>query len=145
MLLLTGIIAGTFAGILMGAVSDLGYRTGIFRSSLVLIDGLFFLHVIKAKAGMRRMYIFGAPIHLFTSALFGGVYILIVNLLQLNLTSVLVIFLYIFFLWLSMLFVALPIAGLGFLGKRIGSLTWLEQLVFHLFFGIGFLGALKIL
>lgn len=42
-----------------------------------------------------------------------------------------------FMLWLSMLFVALPIAGQGLLGRKLGSLIWLEQIVLHIIFGIG--------
>jgi hypothetical protein len=49
---------------------------------------------------------------------------------------------YVFLLWLSMLFVALPIAGQGFLGIKLGPVTWIEQMVLHVVFGIGLWGAL---
>jgi hypothetical protein len=145
MSLLNGTIAGLLAGTLMGTVSDIAYRLGIFKSSLALIDGFFCLKVIKAKVGIKRMYIFGIPVHLFTSALFGGIYVFIINLLKWNNPSVLTIFLYVTLLWLSMLFVALPVAGFRFLGRKLGSSTWLEQLILHIFFGIGLLVFLRLL
>jgi hypothetical protein len=45
---------------------------------------------------------------------------------------------YVFILWLAMLAVALPIAGQGFMGKKIRSSVWLEQLVLHVIFGFSF-------
>jgi hypothetical protein len=50
MLLVKGLIAGLAAGILMGLLSHAGFKIGMFRSSLFIIDGGFiqkFLHVKK--------------------------------------------------------------------------------------------------
>ncbi len=41
-----------------------------------------------------------------------------------------------------MLFMALPVAGQGLLGKNLGALTWLEQIALHIVFGIGLWSAL---
>jgi hypothetical protein len=65
--------------------------------------------------------------------------------MKLELVNGWLIALYVFMLWISMLFVALPIAGQGFLGRRLGLLTWLEQLVLHVIFGIGLWGTLYLL
>ncbi|OGW36823.1 MAG: hypothetical protein A2Y97_06130 [Nitrospirae bacterium RBG_13_39_12] len=145
MIPLNGITAGLLAGILMSTVSDIAYRIGIFKSSLTLIDGYFSLKVIRAKIGIKRMYIFGIPLHLFTSAVFGSIYVFIINLLKWNATSVLMITLYIILLWLSMLFIALPVAGFRFLGRKLGASTWLEQLILHIVFGTGLFVALRLM
>ncbi len=144
-LLSDGIVAGLLAGILMIAISDIGYRIGIFKSSLAIIDGSFARKVIKIKFDNLRTYIFGIFGHLFTSAAFGGSYVFIINLLKLSTSSVYLVFLYVFFLWWSMLLIALPVAGQGFLGRKIGPYTWLEQLVLHVFYAFGLWGALRVL
>jgi hypothetical protein len=41
-----------------------------------------------------------------------------------------------------MLFVALPIAGQGSFGKKVGNSVWLEQLFLHAVFGVAFWWAL---
>ena len=48
--------------------------------------------------------------------------------------------------WLvaAMLAVALPVAGQGFMGKKIRSSVWLEQLVLHVIFGFSLWWALGI-
>jgi hypothetical protein len=42
-----------------------------------------------------------------------------------------------------MLFMALPIAGEGFLGRKSGPFIWLEQLILHVVFAILYYGCLK--
>ena len=66
-----------------------------------------------------------------------------VALLQLRLLSGWLIALYMVLLWLSMLFVALPVAGHGFLGRRLGTAAWIEQLLLHMVFGMGLWFTLK--
>ena len=145
MLLFEGIVAGLAAGILMGLLSHAIYKVGIFRSSLFIIDGSFtqkFLHVKKTE---KNAVLLGIPVHLLTSISFGIGYVLPVSILGLDLLNGWVIALYVFMLWLSMLFVALPVAGQGFLGKKTGSHTWIEQLVLHVVFGVGLWGSLRFL
>lgn len=143
MLLLNGIIAGIVAGILMGIISEIGYRIGIFKSNLILIDGSFIKNFFRGNVKKSKIYFLGISTHVLTSTVFGVIYLLITYLLNLNPVSAKILFVYVFLLWLSMLFIALPVAGQGFFGKSIGSLVWLEQLVLHLFFGIGLWAAIR--
>jgi len=39
--ILAGLLSGLAAGILMGMASHLGFKIGIFRSSILIIDGMF--------------------------------------------------------------------------------------------------------
>ncbi len=145
MFVLEGIIAGILAGTLMGLASDIGYRTGMIRSNLVVIDGSFAAKFIKEGAQKIEIYILGIFIHLITSAIFGAAYIILARLFDFNAISILALFLYVLLLWLSMLFLALPAAGQGIMGRKIGQNVWLEQLVLHLLFGIAFWWALVVI
>jgi hypothetical protein len=89
--------------------------------------------------------IIGIPVHLFTSMSFGIGYVIPASMLTFDLLNGWLIALYTFLLWLSMLFVALPTAGQGVLGKKLGALTWIEQMVLHIIFGFGLWGALHFL
>jgi hypothetical protein len=94
---------------------------------------------------VKKAVLLGIPVHLFTSVSFGIGYVAPATILKLDLFNAQLIALYVFILWLSMLFVALPIAGQGILGRRLSSLIWLEQLVLHVVFGIGLWGILYFL
>jgi len=59
--------------------------------------------------------------------------------------SFLVISVYVALLWLSMLFIALPVAGEGFFGRKSSSLAWLEQLILYLVFSLLYFGCLRVL
>ena len=145
MLLLDGLIAGLAGGIVMGALSHAVYKVGLFRSSLFIIDGSFIQKFLRVKKTEKNAVLLGIPVHLLTSVSFGVGYILPVSILELDLLNVWLISLYVFILWLSMLFVALPVAGQGFLGKKTGSRAWLEQLVLHMVFGIGLWGTILLI
>jgi hypothetical protein len=140
--LFDGVAAGLAAGILMGLISHAGFKSGIFKSSLFVIDGTFVQHMLRQKSEAEKAVLLGIPVHLLTSMSFGIGYVVPITILELDLLNAQLIALYVFILWLSMLFVALPIAGQGLLGKNLGSLIWLEQIVFHIFFGIGLWGTL---
>ena len=67
------------------------------------------------------MYAAGLLVHLITSGVFGAIYVVAASLSGLNATaigSLRAISLYVALLWLSMLFVALPVAGEGWLGRN---------------------------
>lgn len=145
MLLFDGIVSGLGAGILMGIISHAGFKVGIFKSSLFIIDSTFVQHILKLKHETKKALLLGIPVHLLTSVFFGIGYIVFISLLKLDLLNGWLIVLYIFMLWLSMLFVALPTAGQGLLGRKLGPHTWLEQMVLHVFFGIGLWGILYLL
>jgi len=140
--LFEGVVSGLAAGILMALISHAGFKAGIFKSSILIIDGMFAQQRAGLKYNEQEAILFGIPVHLFTSVSFGLAYAVLIRILKLELVNVLLIALYVFMLWLSMLFVALPIAGQGFLGRRLGPITWLEQLVLHIVYGIGLWGAL---
>ena len=143
--LFEGVVSGLAAGILMGLISHAGFKAGIFKSSIVIIDGMFVQQRAGLKYNENKAVFFGIPVHLFTSVSFGLAYALFIGILKLKPVNGWMIALYVFLLWLSMLFVALPIAGQGFLGRRLGPVTWLEQLVLHIVYGIGLWGALYFL
>ena len=121
--LFEGAVSGLAAGILMGLISHAGFRAGIFKSSIFIIDGMFLLQRAGLKYNDQHAVLFGVPVHLFTSVSFGLAYAVLIGILKLELVNGLLIALYVFMLWLSMLFVALPTAGQGFLGKRLGPFT----------------------
>lgn len=135
-LLYEGLLSGTAAGIVMGLVSHSGFRAGIFRSSLFIIDGSFALKSLGIKHSEMRSVIFGIPVHLLTSISFGLSYAILAEILNFEPTDVRIMSLYVFALWLSMLFVALPVAGHGVLGRWLGPTSWFEQLILHIIFGI---------
>ncbi|MDY6973216.1 MAG: hypothetical protein SV775_12925 [Thermodesulfobacteriota bacterium] len=143
--IIEAILGAIFAGLCMGIVSEALYRLNFARSNLLIIDGQFFLENFNKTAGLQVTYIFGTIVHLMTSIGFGIAYWVICTLFQFNPLSLPTISLYVFCLWLLMLFSALPIAGKGFLGSRIGSLVWLEQLLLHAVFGFGLWWSLRIL
>ena len=139
-----GIVAGIIAGVIMGIFSQLGYSLGLVKSHLIVIDGAFALRMIKREGGTTATYTVGILIHLITSIVFGIVYVVIARLVDFEVQSVVPVVVYVFILWLAMLAVALPIAGQGFMGNKIRSIVWLEQLVLHIVFGLGFWWALGI-
>ena len=137
-----GIVPGLVAGVFMGLCSEIGYRLSIFRSSLIYIDGTFFTSTTGVTLGRGAIYGLGVIIHLFTSAAFGVGYAILVLLLRPEVSTLLFVCGYIFLLYLGMLAVALPVAGQGFLGKRLGRFTWFEQLIVHVVYAIVFTWAL---
>jgi hypothetical protein len=145
MSLFEGIVGGLGAGILMGLVSHACLRAGIFRSSLFIIDGTFVQNILRLERNEHKAVLIGIAIHLLTSISFGIGYAIPVSILKLNLLNGWLIALYTVLLWLSMLFVALPTAGQGLLGKKLGALTWIEQMVLHIIFGFGLWGVLHFL
>jgi hypothetical protein len=143
--LLLGALAGIFAGLLMGLVSEVCYQVKLFKSSLLLVDGSFFARSLGMKASKVLAYGTGIPIHVLTSGVFGMVYILVAAQSKVNIFSAATVALYFFILWLAMLFTALPMAGQGIMGNRAGSWTWLEQLILHIVYGIGYFLTLRLL
>ncbi|MCJ7484382.1 MAG: hypothetical protein MUO31_15640 [Thermodesulfovibrionales bacterium] len=142
MSLFGGALSGLAAGILMGLLSHAGFKAGIFKSSILIIDGMFAQQRAGLKYNKQQAVLFGVPVHLFTSVSFGLTYAVLVSILKVKPINGWLIALYVLMLWVSMLFVALPIAGQGFLGRRLGLVTWLEQLVLHIVYGVGLWGAL---
>lgn len=135
-LLYEGLMSGLAAGILMGLISHAGFKAGIFRSSLLIIDGSFALRNLRLQDDEKRSALLGIPVHLVTSISFGLSYAVLVRVLNIEPTSVWVVTGYVFMLWLSMLFIALPIAGHGPFGRKLGTTAWFEQLILHIIFGI---------
>jgi len=145
MWLVTGIIAGLTAGIFMGIASQIGYWLGLVKSHLVVIDGAYLLRILKRDGGTIVIYALGTVTHLVTSIVFGIVYIIIARVAGLDPLLPSAVTVYVLILWLAMLAVALPVAGQGFMGKKIRRSVWLEQLVLHIIFGIAFWWALGLL
>ena len=133
-----GIAAGLVAGVVMGAFSELGFRCHVFRSSLLTIDGSFLLERLKVRDAPVLMYVTGAVLHLLTSAIFGLVYAIGSYFLGVDPSSVLTVSIYVVLLWVAMLFCALPMAGAGFMGRKLNRNTWVEQLALHIVFGASF-------
>jgi uncharacterized membrane protein YagU involved in acid resistance len=144
MWIIDGIMAGLIAGAIMGCISQIGYWLGILKSDLIVIDGDFALRQIRQNTTTPAVYFMGVLIHLITSIVFGVIYVLIARLFGFDLRSIWAIGIYVLILWLAMLFTALPIANQGFLGNKLHRYVWLEQLVLHFVFGLGFWWALGI-
>ena len=138
-------ISGLVAGILMGLISHAGFKVGIFKSSLFIVDGTFVQNILRLERNVNKSVLLGIPVHLLTSVSFGIGYVVPVTLLKLNLLNGWLIALYTLMLWLSMLFVALPAAGQGSLGRKLGPHTWFEQMLLHVVFGFGLWGVIHFL
>ena len=136
-MIIKGILAGLVGGILMALVSEAFYRLGIFKSNILIIDGSFVTRFIKRHADTINIYLFGIPVHLLTSTTFGANYMIGTYILKLNPQSVWILCSYLAVLWISMLFVALPVAGQGLLGRKGSRFAWAEQLFLHIVYGIG--------
>lgn len=131
---LIGFLAGVISGIIMAFVSHVCFKHKVFKSSLILIDGSFFFRTLKLTGAPALIQGAGIVIHLVTSGIFGIIYVVAAHVLGFNALSFSSVSLYVLFLWLSMLFIALPIAGEGILGKNSGAFAWFEQLVLHIIF-----------
>ncbi len=133
-----GFLAGAAAGLIMGVISHILFKLQVFKSSLIIIDGSFLFRMIGKHAEPGLVATTGLVIHLVTSAVFGALYFVATDILGIGFLdaawSFLLIGLYVIILWLSMLFIALPIAGQGILGRRSGKTSWFEQLVLHAIF-----------
>ena len=139
-----GLLAGLIAGVFMGAISEAGYRFGLIKSHLVIIDGEYGLSMLKREKTETGVYAVGIPIHLITSIVFGVIYTTIAHLVGFNYGHAAYLPLYIVVLWVAMLFTALPVAGQGIAGLRIRKYVWVEQAVLHIVYGLGFWWALGI-
>jgi uncharacterized membrane protein YagU involved in acid resistance len=145
MWLVEGLVAGLIAGIFMGIATEIGYRLGLLKANLVIVDGSFALRLMNRSESNVAIYILGIVIHLVTSAVFGIVYVILAKLFSFDTKLILAIVIYVFILWIAMLFVALPVAGQGTMGKKISGIVWVEQLVLHVVFGLGFWWALGLI
>lgn len=139
-----GLLAGVAAGAVMGVASDAAARLRVFRSSMFIVDGSFLLRTFGMRDSSVILYAAGIPMHLVTSGIFGALYPAAAWFTGLDILSLPLVALYILILWLSMLFIALPIAGQGFLGNKAGPLTWLEQLALHVVFFVVYYGMLRV-
>jgi hypothetical protein len=133
------------AGAFMAIATEAGYRLGIVRGNLLQVDGEFALKLIGIKSRLGLVYTVGIAVHLITSAAFGAVLYIIAEITDIDVTSVRVVAPYVFVLWLAMLFSALPLAGQGFLGRRLADTIWIEQLGLHVIFGVVLWGVLTAL
>ena len=140
-----GVLAGLIAGIPMGIATEIGYRLGLLRSNLVIVDGSFALRLMNRVEGGFAIYVLGTVIHLVTSAVFGIVYVILAKLFGFETRLAPAIIVYVFVLWIAMLLVALPVAGQGIMGQKIGKVVWAEQLILHVIFGLGFWWALGLI
>jgi hypothetical protein len=145
MALFEGVVSGLAAGILMGLISHASFKVGIFKSSLFIVDGTFVQNILRLERNVNKSALLGIPVHLLTSVSFGIGYVVSVTFLKLNLLNGWLIALYTLMLWLSMLFVALPAAGQGSLGRKLGPHTWFEQMLLHVVFGFGLWGVIHFL
>jgi len=145
MWIVEGFIAGLIAGILMGIATEIGYRLGLLKANLVIVDGSFALRLMNRSDSNSASYILGVVIHLVTSAVFGIVYVILAKLFGFDTRLILAIIVYVFVLWIAMLLVALPVAGQGIMGKKISGVVWAEQLVLHVIFGLVFWWALGLI
>lgn len=134
MLIVDGILAGLIAGAFMGGASEILYRLGVFKASQFEVDGKFVTDKLKGESSEGKKYALGIPIHFSTGIVFGVVYMLLTEVLDWDEESIGLIAGYVFILWLSMLFIALPVAGQGVLGEKIGRYAWLEQFVTHVIY-----------
>jgi hypothetical protein len=135
--ILIGFVSGALSGIAMGVISHIFFRLRIFKSSLIVIDGSFLFRTLKHQGSPSLINGAGLCIHLITSGVFGALYFVAGAVLGLDrgtIVSFPLVGLYVALLWLSMLFIALPVAGEGFLGRKSGPFSWLEQLVLHAIF-----------
>ena len=145
MWLVEGLLAGVIAGILMGIANEIGYRLGLLKANLVIVDGSFALRSISRSGSNVAVYILGVVIHLVTSAVFGIIYAVLAKFFGFDTRLILAIVSYVFVLWVAMLLVALLVAGQGIMGKKISKKVWVEQLGLHVIFGLGFWWALGLI
>lgn len=145
MSLLEVVSAALIAGIIMALATEAGYRIGIVKGNLLQVDGEFALKQTGREPAPGPVYVMGIIVHLVTSAAFGAVLYGIAEVTDICAGSLKLIAPYVFVLWLAMLFSALPVAGQGFLGKRLAGSVWVEQLFLHFIFGISLWLALAIL
>ena len=129
------IAAALVAGAFMALLTEAGHRAGVIRGNLLRVDGEFALKKSGIKTEPALVHMTGIVVHLVTSAVFGAVLFGIGEIADINVSTIKVIAPYVFILWLAMLFVALPVAGQGILGRRIGPWVWMEQFVAHIVFG----------
>ncbi|MFC1893693.1 hypothetical protein ACFLYR_06690 [Chloroflexota bacterium] len=145
MWLVEGLVAGLIAGIFMGIATEIGYRLGLLKANLVIVDGSFALRLMNRAESRIAIYVLGTFTHLVTSAVFGIVYVILAMLFGIDTRMILAIIVYVFVLWIAMLLFALPVAGQGIVGKKISGVVWAEQLVLHIIFGLGFWWALGLI
>ena len=138
------VAAAVIAGIAMAVLTVVGYHTGMIKANLLTIDGKFALNLVGIRAQQPLIYAVGIIIHLATSAVFGAGYYIITHLLNIHPLNVVVLTAYIFFLWLAMLFIALPVAGQGLMGRNAAASAWYEQLLLHAVFGVVLWAALTL-
>ena len=136
--------AALIAGVIMALATEAGYRLGIIRGNLLQVDGQFALNRISIKSISGLIYTAGITVHLITSAAFGAVLYAIAEIFNIDATSIKIVAPYVFVLWLAMLFSALPVAGQGFLGRKLADSVWIEQLGLHAIFGAGLWGMFTI-
>lgn len=139
------VAAAVIAGVLMGIATEAGYRARVIRGNLIRVDGEFALSRVGINGGSPLIYAAGITVHLVTSAVFGVVLFGIAELIDVSASSAKVIATYVFLLWLAMLFSALPAAGQGLLGRKLGSMVWFEQMILHFMFAVGMWWAFRVL
>jgi hypothetical protein len=127
--------ASIIAGIAMAILSAIGFRLEMIKANPLIIDGEFVLNLAGVKVRQPLVSIIGTAVHLVTSAIFGAAYFVVTYMFDFDPANAIALAAYVFLLWLAMLFVALPVAGQGLMGRRAAASTWYEQLLLHAVFG----------
>lgn len=145
MWLFRGILAGLVAGLGMGLVSLAINGLGLSKSNLMLIDGGFLTKTLKRDASRMVVYVLGGIVHALTSITFGIGYVIIARVAGFKAGSLATVAIYVFGLWLAMLFTALPVAGQGVMGNKLGRFVWAEQLFLHFVYATIFWWMLRLM
>jgi len=131
-----GIVAGGMAGIVMAILIHLATLVSVRGKHLPDIDAHYLL---GRKYSAREAHLLGILIQLALSALFGGIYVMLVDYgivfknfdyIDIALFGVLV--------WFLKGLILTPLLGIGFFGVKEGKYVWFEMFVVHQIYALAF-------
>lgn len=140
--LLYGVLAGGIGGMVMAVLIHLAPLFSYHGEKLPDIDSHYLLN---RRFSHREMHLFGIFMQLGFSAIFGGVYVMLVNYnILFHDFHYLSILFYGVLVWLVKGLIVTPILGIGFFGVKEGKYVWFEMFLLHQIYGFIFWLAMKI-
>lgn len=138
-----GIVAGGIAGIIMAILIHLAMLVSVRGKHLPDIDAHY---LFGRKYSAREAHLLGILIQLALSAVFGGVYVMLVDYaivfknfdyIDIALFGVLV--------WFLKGLIVTPLLGIGFFGAKEGKYVWFEMFITHQIYALAFYVSIHLL
>jgi hypothetical protein len=137
-----GLLAGGIGGMVMAVLIHLAPLVTVHKKHLPDIDSHYFF---GRRFSERETHLLGILVQLVLSALFGGIYVLLVDykIIFTDFHYLSILFFGVL-IWFLKGLIILPLLGIGLFGAKEGKWVWLEMFLLHQIYAFVFWLAIKL-